>query len=164
MDLNKNHYAGYVELVFGPRWVYIATVRRFLQNFLGVTIGNNKKADVISMAGSELLENAIKYASEEGTKISCHFDEDANTLTLIVQNFSSEDNIKILKQQIDVVNQGSPEEMYLKKMLEAAERSDGGSQLGFARIRYESNADISVDVQGDLVSVKIVFHLDAFEG
>ncbi len=164
MELNRNKDAGYVELVFGPRWVYIATVRKFLQNFLSVTIGNNKKADIISMAGSELLENAIKYASEEGTKISCRYREDDNTLILIVQNFSSPENIKVLRQQIDIVNTGNPEEMYMKKMMEAAMREDGGSQLGFARIRYESNSEISVDVDDDLVSVTILFRLDAFEG
>ena len=43
-------------------------------------------------------------------------------------------------------------------------REDGGSQLGFARIRYESNSEISVDVDDDLVSVTILFRLDAFEG
>ena len=112
------------------------------------------------MAGSELLENAIKYASEEGTKISCHFKEVEKTLTLTVENFSSKENIEILRNQIDIVNTGTPEEMYLAKMLEAAERSDGGSQLGFARIRYESNADIVLDVVDDLVTISIIFGLN----
>ncbi len=49
--------------------------------------------------------------------------------------------------------------MYLMKMQEAALRTDGGSQLGFARIRYETNAHISLDVKDDLVKVVVVFDL-----
>ncbi|HNZ27015.1 MAG TPA: DUF6272 family protein [Spirochaetota bacterium] len=162
MKLNKAGDSGYLELVFGPRWVYIATVRKFLQNFLSVTIGDSRKADIISMAASELLENAIKYASEEGTKISAHFKEKQKLLLLSVENFTSSENIEALQKQIEIVNSGTPEEMYLAKMLEAAERSDGGSQLGFARIRYESNAKIDLHVKGDLVVVSITFDLDAF--
>ena len=44
-------------------------------------------------------------------------------------------------------------------MQEAALRTDGGSQLGLARIRYESNASISLDVDGDLVKVTVIFDL-----
>jgi len=159
MKLEKTKNSGFLELVFGPRWTYIATVRNFLQRFLLVTIGNNKSADIISMAASELLENAIKYASEEGTKISANYFEEENTLILSVENFSSKDNIKILLDQIKEVNEGTPEEMYLKKMLQAAERTDGGSQLGFARIRYESGSDIEVEIKEDLVKISIAFNL-----
>lgn len=164
MKLEKPHNTGYVELVFGPRWTYIATVRNFLQNFLLVTIGNNKAADIISMAASELLENAIKYASEEGTKIAVNYMEDKNLLTLSVENFTSVENIKILEEQIKEVNSDSPENMYLRKMLEAAERTDGMSQLGFARIRYESGSNIELKVKDDLVNISIFFNLSLLSG
>ncbi|HOV15801.1 MAG TPA: DUF6272 family protein [Spirochaetota bacterium] len=159
MNLQKNVDSGFVELVFGPRWTYIASVRNFLQKFLYVTIEDIKSSDVISMSASELLENAIKYASEDGTKISVKYIKDEDKLTLIVENFTHSNNIEILKKEIEKVNEGSPEEMYLKKMQEAALRTDGGSQLGFARIRYETNAAISLETKDDLVSVIVVFDL-----
>lgn len=164
MRLEKVSNTGYVELVFGPRWTYIATVRNFLQHFLVVTISNHKCADIVSMAASELLENAIKYASEEGTKISVHYLEEKNILILSVENFTSKENIKILEEQIKEVNTGTPEEMYLKKMLQAAERSDGGSQLGFARIRYESGSDIEYEIENDLVKISVSFNLSKIGG
>ena len=147
MKLQKNIDSGFVELVFGPRWTYIASVRNFLQKFLFVSIEDTKSADVISMSASELLENAIKYASEDGTKISVKYAKENDQLTLIVENFTYPENIEILKREVDKVNKGSPEEMYLMKMQEAALRTDGGSQLGFARIRYETNANITLDVK-----------------
>ncbi|OHD07279.1 MAG: hypothetical protein A2086_05420 [Spirochaetes bacterium GWD1_27_9] len=164
MKLQKSLNSGFVELIFGPRWTYIAAVRNFLQKFLFVTLEDVKSADLISMAASELLENAIKYASEEGTKISVkHFKED-DTLDLAVENYSFSDNIKILKEEIEKVNIGSPEEMYLFKMQEAALRTDGGSQLGFARIRYETCANIKLDATSDLVKIVVSFDLTKIRG
>jgi len=145
---------GFVEIIFGPRWTYIATVRLFLQKFLAITLADNKKADVISIAASELLENAVKYASAEGTKISVDHLKTENKLILIVENFSDPEHVKVLRDQLEFVNEGSPEEMYLKKMQDAAMRSDGASQLGFARIRYETNALIHCTVKDDLVQIK----------
>lgn len=160
MDLFKNVSNGYIEMVFGPRWTYIATVRSFLQSFLAITLADNKWADVISMAASELLENAVKYASEEGTMIHMQHFKDEGKLHLTVKNFSSPDNLKVLLKQIEEINEGEPQEAYLKKMQEAALRTDGGSQLGLARIRYESNSDIKIQVEDDLVEVTLVFDLN----
>lgn len=159
MKLQKNVNSGFVELVFGPRWTYIASVRNFLQKFLFVTIEDVKSADVISMAASELLENAIKYASEDGTKISVKYEKDDDKLILAVENFTFPANIEILKEELKKVNSGTPEEMYLMKMQEAALRTDGGSQLGFARIRYETNALIDIEFKDDLVKVVVIFDL-----
>lgn len=159
MKLFKNVKNGFIEMVFGPRWTYIATVRTFLQNFLSITLADNKWADVISMAASELLENAVKYASEEGTKISVEHKTEDNTLVLVVENFSSSDNTKVLAEEITKINNGDPQVVYLQKMQEAALRTDGGSQLGLARIRYESNACISMATEGDLIRVTVVFDL-----
>ncbi|MBP7551829.1 MAG: ATP-binding protein [Spirochaetes bacterium] len=159
MELFKNVKNGFIEMIFGPRWTYIATVRTFLQNFLSITLADNKWADVISMAASELLENAVKYASDEGTKISVEHKKDENKLFLHVENFSSKENIKVLLNELDKINSGEPQEVYLMKMQEAALRTDGGSQLGLARIRYESDAFIKVDVDNDLVKVTVIFDL-----
>lgn len=159
MDLFKNVNNGFIEMVFGPRWTYIATVRTFLQNFLSITLADNKWADVISMAASELLENAVKYASAEGTKISVKHFKDKGELSLVVENFSAPENSSILMTEIERISQGDPQQIYLQKMQEAALRTDGGSQLGLARIRYESNADISIDIDGELVRVKVIFDL-----
>jgi len=159
MELFKNVKNGFIEMIFGPRWTYIATVRTFLQNFLSITLADNRWADVISMAASELLENAVKYASDEGTKISIEHIKDENKLYLEVQNFSTQSNIKILQSELEKINKGDPQEVYLMKMQEAALRTDGGSQLGLARIRYESNATINLEVDGDLVKVSVIFDL-----
>lgn len=159
MKLFKNIKNGFIEMIFGPRWTYIATVRSFLQSFLSITLTDNKWADVISMAASELLENAVKYASEDGTKISVEHNKSEDKLYLVVENYAAPENWKILKEEIEKIGQGDPQEVYLKKMQEAAFRTDGGSQLGLARIRYESNATIGITIDDDLVKVTVIFDL-----
>jgi hypothetical protein len=159
MKLFRNVNNGFVEMIFGPRWTYIATVRSFFQNFLAITLANTKWADVISMAASELLENAVKYAADEGTKVSLEHLKEEKKLYLCVENFASPEQIKILKSQVQEINEGNPQEIYLQKMQEAALRTDGGSQLGLARIRYESDSKIVMEVEGDLVRVAVTFSL-----
>ncbi len=151
---------GYLEFIFGPRWTYISAVRKFLQQFLLVTLEHSKWADLISISASELLENAIKYASEDGTKVKIIYLKEQKFLTLYVENFSNEENISVLKKEVEKVMQGSAEKMYLNKMMEAAMRSDGGSQLGFARIRYETDARIDIKVDKTLVRVVLSFDLN----
>lgn len=159
MELYKDVQNGFIEMIFGPRWTYIATVRTFLQNFLATTLADNKKADVISMAASELLENAVKYASSEGTKICVRHNKEDNKLYLLVENFSNKDNIDILMKEVAFINNGDPEKIYLKKMQEAALRTDGKSLLGLARIRYEGNTEIDIKIENDLVKTSLEFDL-----
>ena len=159
MELFKNVRNGFIEMVFGPRWTYIACVRSFLQNFLSITLANNKWADVISMAASELLENAVKYASAEGTKIQVEHKKEENKLYLQVENYGNPEHVKVLQKEIEFINSGDPQEIYLKKMQQAALRTDGGSQLGLARIRYESNASVSISFDNDIVKICVIFDL-----
>jgi hypothetical protein len=42
-------------------------------------------------------------------------------------------------------------------MREAATRSDGKSQLGLVRIRYETGGAMSLDVSGDLVNISLKY-------
>lgn len=160
MELFKNVGNGFIEMIFGPRWTYIASVRTFLQNFLFITLADGRWADVISMAASELLENAVKYASEDGTKICIEHKEEEHKLYLHVENFSSQENIDYLLKVIEEINGDESQEIYLKKMREAALRTDGGSQLGLARIRHEGKTEIEVESNGNLVKISVVFDLE----
>ncbi len=69
MPIDVDETDGYIELKFGPRWKYIAVVRAFIQNFLAIGFSDDARADKIAMAASELLENAVKYAIGEETRI-----------------------------------------------------------------------------------------------
>jgi hypothetical protein len=146
----------YIELKFGPRWKYIAVVRAFLQNFMALSASDNGRADKIAMAVSELLENAVKYATGEETGIGVWLNQEDESISVSVTNKASPESIAVLKANWDSVMDGDPLQVYIKKMQEAATRNDSKSQLGLVRIRYETGANMSLDIKGDTVTIKLV--------
>lgn len=158
-DLEKED-VGYIEMKFGPRWKYISVVRSFIQNFLAVNASTVARADKIAMAVSELLENAVKYASGEETTVGVRLSRPDKSLTVSVSNQANPEAIAGLRQNWDIAMQGEPLEAYIKRMQEAAVRTDSKSQLGLVRIRYETGAKMSLDVTGDLITITLVNGLD----
>ncbi|MBN1698116.1 MAG: ATP-binding protein [Spirochaetales bacterium] len=146
---------GYIELRFGPRWKYIACARSFIQNFLAISIVDQTKADKIAMAASELLENAVKYASGEDTHISVNVSPKTEKITVQVTNIASRDSIGTLRQVYGKIIKGNALDAYVSQMKEAALRSDGKSQLGLARIRYETGGELSITIEDNVVKVSI---------
>ena len=139
----------YIELKFSPQWNYVSAARGFLQNFLAISIGDQTKADRIAMSASELLENAIKYSINSETYMYVEVDHKTNSASITVTNDSTRESIDSLKCVYEKVTRGEPLEAYVTQMKEAATRSDGKSQLGLVRIRYEAGADLSLHIEND---------------
>ncbi len=146
---------GYIELKFGPRWKYIAVVRSFIQNFLAVSLLETTKADQIAMAASELLENAVKYAAGEDIQIHVNFYSDNEKIHIAVSNTATPEAIEGLKSMFNKISQGNPLDAYMSQMREAAVRKDGKSQLGLARIRYETGLEMGLDAKDKTVSITL---------
>jgi hypothetical protein len=148
---------GYIELKFGPRWKYIACVRGFIQNFLAISIVDQTKADKIAMAASELLENAVKYASHDDTHIVIKVAPGTEKISIAVENSATPESIATLKEVHAKISNGDPLQVYVAQMKEAAVRQDGKSHLGLARIRYETggNLQLTISQQTVLLSIDI---------
>ena len=157
MALENPEGDGYIELKFGPRWKYIAVVRGFIQNFLAIGFSDDARADKIAMAASELLENAVKYAAGEETRIRVGLSPKTGEVDILVSNKASPEAIAGLTAMWSDVMAGDPLEAYVRRMREAATRSDGKSQLGLVRIRYETGGAMSLDVSGDLVTISLKY-------
>ena len=140
---------GYIEIRFGPRWKYISPARVFIQNFIAIALSDQAKADAIAMATSELLENAVKYGASEDTQCVVQAFPETGTIRASVTNHASEQGALEVKALFDKIMAGDPLESYIVQMREAATRTDGKSQLGLARIRYETGADVQLDLTPD---------------
>jgi hypothetical protein len=140
---------GYIELNFGPRWKYISPARTFIQNFIALALSDQAKADGIAMAASELLENAVKYASGDDTAIVVQAFPETKTIQVAVTNTATPEQAAELKKLYEKIMTGDPLEAYITQMRESATRDDGKSQLGLARIRYEIGAAIDLKVTPD---------------
>jgi len=137
---------GYIEIRFGPRWKYISPARVFIQNFIAIALSDQAKADAIAMATSELLENAVKYGASEDTHCIVQAFPDTGVIQASVTNQATEKNAADIRALYNKIMTGDPLEAYITQMREAATRTDGKSQLGLVRIRYETGADIQLDI------------------
>jgi hypothetical protein len=140
---------GYIEIRFGPRWKYISPARIFIQNFIAIALSDQGKADGIAMAASELLENAVKYGASEDTHCIVQAFPETGVIECSVTNQATEKGATEVLALYKKIMSGEPLEAYIVQMREAATRTDGKSQLGLARIRYEIGADIKLVVTPD---------------
>ena len=149
----------YVELRFGPRWTYISSVRKFVANFFMIGLSDKERAEQISMAASELLENAVKYASEEEGYLKITIAKANNQVDVCVKNKAETHHINTLRRELALIHSGPPEQVYLRKMEEAA-MTEGQSRLGLARIRYEAAAELRLEVHDGEVAIHAIFELE----
>lgn len=140
---------GSIEIRFGPRWKYISPARVFIQNFVAIAVSDQAKADRVAIATSELLENAVKYGVSEDTRCVVQAFGDTGVIQASVTNQASDQGARELRALYDKIMAGDPLEAYITQMREAATRTDGRSQLGLARIRYESEADLHLNITPD---------------
>ena len=137
---------GYIEIRFGPRWKYISPARVFIQDFVAIALSNQAKADGIAMAASELFENAVKYGASDDTHCIVQAFPETGTIQVSVTNQGTEKGAREVQDLYDKIMKGDALEAYVVQMREAAVRTDGRSQLGLARIRYETGADIKLSI------------------
>ncbi|HVR39119.1 MAG TPA: hypothetical protein VMU84_08480 [Thermoanaerobaculia bacterium] len=149
----------YVEMRFGPRWTYISCVRKFVASFFMIGLSDKERAEQISMAASELLENAVKYASEDDSYLKISIARQTNEVDVCVKNKAESQHINTLRRELALIHAGEPEQVYLRKMEEAA-MTEGQSRLGLARILYEANARLKLDVNDGEVSIHAIFPLE----
>jgi len=151
--------ADYVEMRFGPRWTYISCVRKFVASFFMIGLSDKERAEQISMAASELLENAVKYASEEEGYLKISIAKLTNEVDVCVKNKAEAAHVNTLRREFALIHAGAPEQIYLRKMEEAA-MTDGQSRLGLIRILYEAGAQLKLDVNDGEVSIHAIFPLE----
>lgn len=146
----------YLEIRFGPGWNYVSTVRSFLHEFLLVTFKDQKKSDRISMALSELLENAVKYSTGNHAYIRIQIAENQGDVRVEVMNHSNEILAAELEEVLQRINAMEPLEAYMMMMQESGAQSSG-SRLGLARIRYEARGELSSQFVDGRVLMKAYF-------
>ena len=155
----RDNTTDYVELKFGPRWTYISCVRKFVASFFLIGLSDKERAEQISMAASELLENAVKYASEEEGYLKIAIEKKRGEVDLCVRNAAEPAQINALRREFALINTGDPEQVYLRRMEEAA-KTAGQSRLGLIRIRYEAAARLSLETTERAVTIHAIFSLE----
>ncbi len=152
----------YIELNISPKWKHISVVRNLVGTFLAIKIDDKYKADVITIAVSELLENAIKYSSNKNKHVRIHLEASNKKVVIIMNNHANEDEIPELKRILGIINNDDPFNVYIKQLKSSplSMKQKNKSQLGLARIRYETNANIQLNVKDNHVNIQVNIDLE----
>jgi hypothetical protein len=95
--------------------------------------------------------------------VSASILEKTNKVVACVENESKQEHINELQGEMKDICKKNPEDAYMAKLMEAANRTDGKSQLGLARIRYETGAELTVSINGNRVRVDATFPISNVE-
>ena len=143
-----------VEVTFAPTVFLVSVMRQFVSNFYARVVGDGP-SQMLAMATHELLENALKYSSEDGATIMIEVepDTDVDRVRIRIQNRAAPHHIPPLQQVMARMNE-APDPMvhYVNLMRETSKRSEG-SGLGLARLRAEAGMTLALEVEGNQVCI-----------
>lgn len=149
-------------ITLSPRWWnLIASTRIFVQSFCSCSFGDEGLSDRVAMTAHELLENAVKYSNSPDSPVTCDLLLGEGTVGIRVANQADPAHKDVLESEFAEIMDGDALTVYLNKM-QASLGSDH-SQLGLARIRYEGEAHLSLNVDKGQVTVEATFDI-ASEG
>jgi hypothetical protein len=151
------------EISFSPQWwSYVSSTRIMVSSFCNVQLANEEIADKIAMTAQELLENAVKYAASQDENVSLRFAiQGDSSIRLEVSNKADKAHIAGLKAHYDEIVALEPLAAYLQRMQRIAQDPEAtGSQLGLARIRYETGCELELLIEDDRVTMSVEFPLN----
>jgi hypothetical protein len=107
----------------------------------------------VSLAVHELLENATKYAVGDKTGIAVHFESNGCAARIKLTNQSTPEHIARLHKSIqEIQSSREPFALYQSLMHRTAGIQEE-SGLGLARIRAEGELELSLEIDGLMVTI-----------
>jgi two-component sensor histidine kinase len=140
----------YCEVVFRPSHELITVIRRFVSNFFGDTLADDGVAQRLSLATHELLENAVRFATDGEARLRIELLSKPPTgehvAVIRTYNRTTGEQIEKIKSAFAELVEGDAQAQY-------AERIRRRQGLGLARIQAEADLSLNLDVEDDQVCV-----------
>jgi hypothetical protein len=131
----------------------VSIVRRFVEESFEKMVGDPDAVFRVSLAVHELLENAAKYATGDSTGLQVHFDAHGAAASIKLTNQTTAAHISRLQECIaEIQSSDEPFELY-QKLMRRTYGIQEESGLGLARIRAEGELDLSLEVDGNNVTI-----------
>jgi len=143
------------ELTFRPNVELISIVRRFVSDFYERMITDADTVSRMALATHELLENAVKYASDGVTFLSITFEpgDVTSTVSIRLVNRANPEHIAAVATIFEEMSRhDDPFAHYQVAMARSAKRKVG-SGLGLVRVRAEGEMTMSHSIEDDRVTI-----------
>ncbi|MFZ5468105.1 MAG: ATP-binding protein [Myxococcota bacterium] len=158
--------SGRLELRLKPDWELIQGTWDDCMRLFGANGLNPDVSYALCMAARELLENAVKYGSYDGTRDAIDFSVmvSATDITIEVKNpiDSATSSLKGFDATIQWIRgYQNPFEAYVEKLKELSAQpfSPARSGLGLTRIAYEGQCVLDFYVnESNILAVSAVYH------
>jgi hypothetical protein len=147
---------GHFELSFCPDVNEVPAVRRFVSEFYARLLMDADATSQLAVATHELLDNAVQYASGGNTsfRIGVRAEPDVVHVVLSTKNRASRAHLDAARSTLEALMGASdPVDHFLRVMRETARRA-GGSGLGLARVRAESDMAIRYEIHEDVIELE----------
>lgn len=146
------------DIVFAPMLQVVSTMRRFVLGLYERILQDPVMSAQMALVTHELLENAIKYNTDDGALLRVSLTERAGPapgrLVMIrTRNRAAEDHIRVAAALIARVRDAADPTVLYYQIMRSSIEQDEGSGLGLARIRAETAMSIDVHVDGDEIEV-----------
>jgi len=139
-----------VSLTFRPAWAYIDGIREFGRFFCETTFKQAGVAERARVVLQETLENAIKYSSAtEDSKLELEIASDGCELYISTLSHADPAHLESLREEIEMLHRFDPEAAFIAAFARAARTPGGPARLGLARMRYETQFELSVSEEAD---------------
>jgi hypothetical protein len=136
-----------------PQSRMVSIVRRFVEESFEKMVGDPDAVFRVSLAVHELLENAAKYATGGSTGLHVHFDADGPAASIKLTNHTTPEHISRLQECInEIQSSDEPFELY-QRLMRRTFGIQEESGLGLARIRAEGELNLSLEVDGSMVTI-----------
>lgn len=162
LDRNEQGTEAYVELSFSPNVTLVSTVREFVSSFYQEIIHDAAVGDRLAIATHELLENAVRYASDGRSyiRVSVRSAPEATFVSINTRNRASPSNIETAREQLDALAAATdPNAHYIDLMRKTAKRAEG-SGLGLGRVCAETDMRIAYSIEGEIVAIQAEARFD----
>ena len=131
----------------------VSIVRRFVEESFEKIVGDPEAVFRVSLAVHELLENAAKYAVGDKTGLSVHFESNGSAASITLTNQTTPEHIERLRACIAEIQASDEPVALYRDMMRRTFGIQEESGLGLARIRAEGELNLSLEIDGCMVTI-----------
>lgn len=141
-----------------PQSRMVSIVRRFVEESFEKIVGDPETVFRVSLAVHELLENAAKYSVGGRTGLTVHFESNGSGASIKLTNQTTSKHIERLRACISEIQAADEPFVLYQNMMRRTFGIQEESGLGLARICAEGELDLSLEIDGTMVTI-VASHL-----